>query len=99
MLDRYLLAMIDTRLPNRRIDVSELYYERKYGTAPSGTRIDLRYGAIRADLQLPARPQHDAFEDALGAAEMYLLLQDMRERACGCRGDGPRYKGISALPD
>jgi DNA polymerase-3 subunit epsilon len=23
MLDRYLLAMIDTRLPNRRIDVSE----------------------------------------------------------------------------
>ena len=80
MLDRYLLAMIDTRLPNRRIDVSELYYDRKYGTAPPGTRIDLRYGAIRADLKLPARPQHDAFEDALGAAEMYLLLQDMRER-------------------
>jgi hypothetical protein len=24
--------------------------------------------------------QHDAFEDALGAAEMYLLLEDMRER-------------------
>ena len=80
MLDRYLLAMIDTRLPNRRIDVSELYYDRKYGTAPPGTRIDLRYGAIRADLKLLPRPQHDAFEDALGAAEMYLLLEDMRER-------------------
>jgi DNA polymerase-3 subunit epsilon len=33
MLNKYLLAMIDTRLPNRRIDVSRLYYDRKYGTA------------------------------------------------------------------
>jgi len=81
MLDKYLLGMIDTRLPNRRIDVSELYYDRKYGRAPPGTRIDLRYGAIRADLKLPARAQHDAFEDALGAAEMYLVLDDMRERS------------------
>ena len=40
MLDRYLLAMIDTRLPNRRIDVSRLYYDRKYGTAPPGTRVE-----------------------------------------------------------
>jgi DNA polymerase-3 subunit epsilon len=80
MLDRYLLAMIDTRLPNRRIDVSRLYYDRKYRTAPPGTRVDLRYAAIRADLKLPARPQHDAFEDALGAAEMYVVLEDMRER-------------------
>jgi DNA polymerase-3 subunit epsilon len=80
MLDKYLLAMINTRLPNRRIDVSELYYDRKYGNAPPGTRIDLRYAAMRADLKLPVRAQHDAFEDALGAAEMYLLLEDMRAR-------------------
>jgi DNA polymerase III subunit epsilon len=80
MLDKYLLAMINTRLPNRQIDVSQLYYDRKYGNAPAGTRIDLRYAAIRADLGLPVRPQHDAFEDALGAAEMYVLLEDMRER-------------------
>jgi DNA polymerase-3 subunit epsilon len=45
-----------------------------------GTRIDLRYAVIRTDLKLPARQQHDAFEDALGAAEMYLLLEDMRKR-------------------
>jgi DNA polymerase III subunit epsilon len=80
MLDKYLLAMINTRLPNRQIDVSKLYYDRKYGTAPPGTRIDLRYSTIRADLKMPLRPQHDAFEDALGAAEMYLLLEDMRQR-------------------
>jgi DNA polymerase-3 subunit epsilon len=34
MLDKYMLAMLNTRLPNRRIDVSELYYDRKYGHAP-----------------------------------------------------------------
>jgi DNA polymerase-3 subunit epsilon len=80
MLDKYLLAMINTRLPNRRIDVSNLYYDRKFGSAPPGTRIDLRYATILADLALPARAQHDAFEDALGAAESYLVLEDMRER-------------------
>ena len=80
MLNKYLLAMLNMRLPNRRIDVSELYYDRKFGAAPPGTRIDLRYATILADLGLPARPQHDAFEDALGAAESYLVLEDMRER-------------------
>jgi DNA polymerase III subunit epsilon len=85
MLDRYMLAMFDTRLPNRRIDVSKLYYDRKYGAAPPGTRLDLRYAAIMADLGLPTRPQHDAFEDALGAAEMYLILDDMQRR-------GARFK-------
>lgn len=80
MLNKYLLAMIDTRLPNRPIDVSRLYYDRKYGSAPPGTRIDLRYAAILADLKLRPRAQHDAFEDALGAAESYLILEDMRER-------------------
>ena len=80
MLDKYLLGMLNTRLPNRRIEVSKLYYDRKFGGAPPGTRIDLRYATIMSDLGLPARPQHDAFEDALGAAEMYLILDDMRLR-------------------
>ncbi|WP_119269564.1 3'-5' exonuclease [Taklimakanibacter deserti] len=80
MLDKYLLSMLNIRLPNRRIDVSRLYYDRKYGRAPPGTQIDLRYTSILTDLGLQHHPQHDAFEDALGAAEMYLLLDDMRQR-------------------
>ena len=71
----YLLTMIDMRLPSRQIDVSRLHYDRKYGTAPPGTHVDLRYAAIRADLKLPTRAQHDAFEDAVGAAEMYLVAR------------------------
>jgi DNA polymerase-3 subunit epsilon len=60
--------------------MSKLYYERKYATAPPGTRIDLRYASILADLKLPALPQHDAFVDAVGAAEIYLVLEDLRKR-------------------
>ena len=80
MLNKYLFSLLNIHLPNRQIDVSKLYYDRKYGSAPPGTRIDLRYAAILADLQLRPRAQHDAFEDALGAAESYLILEDMRER-------------------
>jgi DNA polymerase-3 subunit epsilon len=80
MLNKYLFSLLNVHLPNRRIDVSKLYYDRKFGSAPPGTRIDLRYATILADLGLPSRAQHDAFEDALGAAESYLVLEDMRER-------------------
>jgi DNA polymerase III subunit epsilon len=80
MLNKYLFGMLNIHLPNRQIDISRLYYDRKFGSAPPGTRIDLSYATIMADLNLPARAQHDAFEDALGAAESYLVLEDMRER-------------------
>jgi DNA polymerase-3 subunit epsilon len=80
MLNKYLFSLLNIHLPNRRIDVSELYYERKYRYAPPGTSIDLRYASIQRDLGLPALELHDAFSDALGAAQMYMILNDMRER-------------------
>jgi DNA polymerase III subunit epsilon len=88
MLDKYLMGMLNIHLPNPMIEVSRLYYERKYGNAPPGTPIDLRYSAILDDLGLPHLLQHDAFNDALGAAEMYLILKDMRRR--GVRIPRPR---------
>jgi DNA polymerase III subunit epsilon len=97
MIDKYLLSMINIRLPNRRIDVSKLYYDRKFATAPPGTRVDLRYAAILADLKLPLRPQHDAFEDALGAAEMYLMLEDMRQRGVRLGRQLPELAGVFPL--
>ncbi|MFD2182431.1 3'-5' exonuclease [Rhodoplanes azumiensis] len=80
MINKYLFGMLNINLPNRQIDVSELYYERKYGKAPPGTEIDLRYAAIAADLDLAMLPQHDAFNDALTAAQMYVILKDMQRR-------------------
>lgn len=80
MLNRYTIEYYGLRLPNPRIEVSRLYYDRKYGKAPQGTEIDLRFASIAADLGLPEREAHDAFEDALGAAEMYVVLKDMIAR-------------------
>lgn len=80
MLNKYVVRMLNIRLPNPQIDVCGLYYDRKYGTAPPGTPIDLRYAAILDDLHLPPLAAHDAFNDALGAAEMYVILNDMKAR-------------------
>jgi DNA polymerase-3 subunit epsilon len=80
MLDKYVLRYIEAKLPNRRIEVSEIYYALKYGGAPPGTVLDLRFQSILADLGIPSLGQHDAFNDALMTAMMYVQLRDMRER-------------------
>ena len=80
MLDKYILPIVGIELPNRRIDVSRLYYERKYGDAPPNTAIDLSFAAILRDLGIPARAQHDAFDDALMTAMMFVQLRDLAER-------------------
>ncbi|CUU42186.1 DNA polymerase III polC-type [Blastochloris viridis] len=76
MLNRYLLSAANIHVPNRLVEISRLYYERKYGDAPPGTEIDLRFSAIAQDLGVPERPVHDAFNDALMAAMMYVKLID-----------------------
>jgi DNA polymerase III subunit epsilon len=80
MLSKHTLRALNVRLPNKQIDVCGLYYDRKYGNAPPGTQIDLRYAAILEDLRLPNLHAHDAFDDALGAAEAYVILNDMKAR-------------------
>jgi DNA polymerase-3 subunit epsilon len=80
MVDKYLLSLKGFELPNKLIEVSKLYYERKYGDAPPGTTVDLSFAAILRDLDLPVLDQHDAFNDALTTAMMYLQLTDLRQR-------------------
>src|SRR5262245_4324900 len=80
MLDKYLIETLNIHLPNRRVDVSKLYYDRKYGNAPAGTRIDLSLGSIQRDLHLPMLPQHDAFNAALSSVHMYVILKEMIAR-------------------
>ncbi|WP_262298261.1 3'-5' exonuclease [Microvirga sesbaniae] len=80
MLDKYVLRFIEAKLPNRRIEVSEIYYALKYGGAPPGTVLDLRFQSILSDLGIPSLALHDAFNDALMTAMMYVQLSDMRQR-------------------
>ena len=80
MLDKHVWRMLGIRLPNEQIEVSGAYYERKYGDAPPGTEVDLRFMSILEDLGLPALAQHDAYSDALMTAMMYLTLKDLKAR-------------------
>jgi DNA polymerase-3 subunit epsilon len=80
MLDKYILPHIGIELPNRRIEVSKLYYERKFGDAPANTVVDLSFATMLKDLGIPPLPPHDAFNDALMTAMMYVALRDLKER-------------------
>jgi DNA polymerase-3 subunit epsilon len=80
MINRAMRRRLGIELPNARIEVSGLYYDRKYGDAPPGTQVDLRFAAMVADLGLPALDQHDASSDALMTAMMYVCLIDLKQR-------------------
>lgn len=91
MLDKSILGLIGIELPNRLIEVSRLYHERKYGDAPPGTVIDLSFAAMLRDLGIPDLGQHDALADALMTGMMYLRLKDLRERGLRI----PRQRGAA----
>ena len=80
MLNKEIFKMLNIRLQNPTIDVCDLYYERKYGNAPPGTEVDLRFAAIIEDLAIPPLQAHDAMNDAISTAQMYLILKDMKAR-------------------
>jgi DNA polymerase-3 subunit epsilon len=80
MIDKNVLPLIGIELPNPMIEVSAMYYERRYGGAAPGEQIDLSFARILHDLGIPALDQHDAFNDAVMTAEMYVALKDMKER-------------------
>jgi DNA polymerase-3 subunit epsilon len=92
MIDRRVRRLIGVALPNPRIEVSALYYERKYGDAPPGAQVDLSFAAILDDLRLPTLRQHDAYADALMTAMIYLTLRDFKER--GVRIARTRHTGV-----
>jgi DNA polymerase-3 subunit epsilon len=74
VLNRHVRPKLGIPLPNRQIDVSGLYYDARFKRAPPGSHIDLRFATIRENLDLPEMAAHDAFNDALLTAMMYLRL-------------------------
>ena len=80
MLNRYVRAWLGIGLPNPEIEISGLYYDRKYGDAPPGTHVDLGFASLARDLKLDLIDQHDALADATTTALMYVMLRDLAER-------------------
>lgn len=79
MINKYIFSFYGFKLPNKTIEVSELYYDYKQETIPQG-HIDLRFDTIIKDLNLPLFSQHDASNDALMASMMFLKLKNMPKK-------------------
>ena len=69
--------MFGITLPNRQKEVSSIYFDKKIAAIPQGN-IDLRFDAILDDLELPKLQAHDALNDAVMTAMIYLKLQHTR---------------------
>jgi DNA polymerase-3 subunit epsilon len=74
MVNRYIKPKLGINLPNKQIEVSALYYDKKFKTTPQGN-IDLRFDSILKDLNLPILKKHDAINDAIMTAMMFVKLK------------------------
>ena len=78
MLDRLVRPFLGIPLPQRKIEVSGLYYDYKF-SQNAGSNVDLSFHSIMQDLRLPERTEHDAFNDALMAAMMFIKLRHLKK--------------------
>ena len=78
MLNREIWPMLGVRLPQRKVEVSAMYYDYKNRQLPAHQRggdIDLRFATMMNDLGLPQRDAHDAVNDAVMAGLAFVKLR------------------------
>lgn len=73
MINKYIKPMLGITLPNEAIEVSELYFDKKIELIPQGN-IDLRFDTILKDCNIPNMGVHNAVNDAIMSAMIYLKL-------------------------
>ena len=80
MIDRALFPLLGMGLPQRRCEVSAMYYDYKFKQLPRHLRdqpIDLRFASLMNDLDMPMRNAHDALNDAVMAALAFVKLRQL----------------------
>lgn len=84
MISAYTRKMLGIDLPNELIELSEMYY-RRYRKSSPHEFVDLKFDTIMEALELPRLGKHDALNDAIMSALIYLKLQNI-----------PLYRGAYA---
>jgi len=77
MINKYVKPMFGITLPNKEEEVSAIYYDKKIAAIPQGN-IDLKFDTILEDLALPKLQAHDALNDAVMTAMIYLKLKQIK---------------------
>ena len=73
MINKYVKPMLGVNLPNEAIEVSEIYFDKTIALIPQGN-IDLRFDTILSKCGVPDMGAHNAVNDAIMTAMIYLKL-------------------------
>ena len=74
IISKYTKEYLDIKLPNKTIEVSEIYYKTRKKRSDYQF-IDLRFDTILKNLDIPRLGKHDALNDAIMTAMMFLKLE------------------------
>ncbi len=80
MIDRAIFPLLGMGLPQRKIEVSSMFYDYKSRQLPPyqhGGNIDLRFATMMRELDLPQRAAHNALNDAVMAALAFIKLREL----------------------
>jgi DNA polymerase-3 subunit epsilon len=76
MVNKYLKPKLEITLPNKAYEVSAIYHDYKIEKIPQ-SNIDLRFDTIMQDLKIPTMGKHDAYNDAIMTAIMFVKLKNL----------------------
>lgn len=76
MINKYLKPKLGINLPNYAYEISAIYHDYKIEKIPQ-SNIDLRFDAIMKDLNIPVFGKHDAYNDAIMTAMIFLKLKNL----------------------
>ncbi|WP_416191036.1 3'-5' exonuclease [Neisseria sp. CCUG12390] len=76
MIDKFLKPLIGIPLPNRRIEVSAVYFKQEVKkNFYYNDYVDLRMASMIKTLRIPDLPRHNALNDAINVAMMWQAVQ------------------------
>jgi len=75
ILNTYIKKYIGTTLNNKQIELSDMYYKR-YKKYSAYQFVDLKFDTIIKELDIPKLKKHDALNDAIMSAMIYLKLKN-----------------------
>lgn len=75
MVNKFLKPMLGIRLPQPQIEVSRLYHAQETKHKYYDSYVDLKMASMIKALDIPDLPRHDALNDAINVAMMYLAIK------------------------
>ena len=78
MVNKFLRPMLGITLPQKQIEVSRVYHAQEIKNKYYDQFVDLKMATMIDKLGIPDLPRHDALNDAINVAMMYLALQHRR---------------------